>query len=46
MVISNNSNDKVLITGIGTVNPIGNNPDEFWNNLSNGTNGIDKVKSL
>ncbi len=46
MAISNSSNDKILITGIGTVNPIGNDTNEFWNNLSSGINGIDSVKSL
>jgi 3-oxoacyl-[acyl-carrier-protein] synthase II len=39
----NNIPEKVLITGIGTVNPIGENAIAFWNNLSQGINGINKV---
>ena len=30
---------RVVITGIGTVNPLGNSVDEFWNNLKNGVSG-------
>ncbi|MFH0733631.1 MAG: beta-ketoacyl-ACP synthase II [bacterium] len=30
---------RVLITGIGTVNPIGNNVSEFWEGLKTGRNG-------
>ena len=30
---------RVLITGIGTVNPIGNNVSEFWEGLRTGRNG-------
>ena len=37
-----NSN-RVVITGMGVVSPIGNNLDEFWNNLKIGYNGIDNI---
>ena len=30
---------RVVITGIGTVNPLGNSVEEFWNNLKNGVSG-------
>ncbi len=30
---------RVLITGLGTVNPIGNNVTEFWEGLKTGRNG-------
>jgi 3-oxoacyl-[acyl-carrier-protein] synthase II len=30
---------RVVITGIGTVNPCGNTVDEFWENLKNGVSG-------
>ena len=30
---------RVVITGVGTVNPLGNSVDEFWNNLKNGVSG-------
>ena len=35
--------EKIVITGIGTINPIANNPLDFWQSLSNGVNGIDTV---
>ena len=37
-----NSN-RVVITGMGVVSPIGNNLDEFWANLKIGYNGIDNI---
>ncbi len=36
-------NRKVLITGIGTINPCGNNIDEYWDSLKNGRSGISKI---
>ena len=30
---------RVVITGVGTVNPLGNSVDEFWENLKNGVSG-------
>jgi len=30
---------RVVVTGIGTVNPLGNNTNDFWNNLINGVSG-------
>ncbi len=34
---------RVVITGIGTVNPLGNNTQDFWKNIQNVENGIDQV---
>ncbi|MGO4929043.1 beta-ketoacyl-ACP synthase II [Fundicoccus sp. Sow4_D5] len=31
---------RVVITGIGTVSPIGNNTDVFWKNLKEGNTGV------
>lgn len=31
---------RVVITGIGTVSPIGNNTDVFWKNLQEGNTGV------
>ena len=31
---------RVVITGIGTVSPIGNNTNDFWKNLQEGNSGI------
>jgi 3-oxoacyl-[acyl-carrier-protein] synthase II len=30
---------RVVVTGIGAVTPLGNNPSEFWKNLVNGVSG-------
>lgn len=30
---------RVVITGVGTVNPLGNTVEEFWKNLANGVSG-------
>ncbi len=37
---------RVVVTGIGTINPIGNNVPEFWENLSNGVSGCDWIKGF
>ncbi|MBD3275545.1 MAG: beta-ketoacyl-ACP synthase II [Candidatus Marinimicrobia bacterium] len=34
---------RVVITGVGTVNPIGNDVQTFWDNLLAGKSGIDKI---
>ncbi|MBN2543460.1 beta-ketoacyl-ACP synthase II [bacterium] len=33
-------NRRVVITGMGTVNPLGNDIDSYWNNLITGKSGI------
>lgn len=35
---------RVVITGLGAITPIGNNVNDFWNNLINGVSGIDVIK--
>jgi len=35
--------ERVVITGIGIVSPIGNNIEEYWKSLKEGKNGIDRV---
>ncbi|NPD91016.1 beta-ketoacyl-ACP synthase II [Xylanibacter muris] len=30
---------RVVVTGLGAVTPVGNNPEETWNNLINGVSG-------
>ncbi len=37
---------RVVVTGLGVVSPIGNNINDFWNNLISGKNGIDYIKSF
>ena len=38
--------NRVVITGMGAVTPIGNNVDEFWSNAKEGKLGIDFIKSI
>ncbi|PLX31020.1 MAG: beta-ketoacyl-[acyl-carrier-protein] synthase II [Ignavibacteria bacterium] len=37
---------RVVVTGIGTVNPIGLSVQEFWNNALAGVSGVDKITSF
>ncbi len=32
--------NRVVVTGLGTVNPVGNNVEDFWEGLINGKSGI------
>jgi 3-oxoacyl-[acyl-carrier-protein] synthase II len=32
---------RVVVTGMGALTPLGNNVDDFWNNLINGVSGAD-----
>jgi 3-oxoacyl-[acyl-carrier-protein] synthase II len=34
---------RVVVTGIGALTPIGNNLDDYWNNLINGVSGADFI---
>ncbi len=40
------SSRRVVVTGIGVVTPIGNNPDEFWDSLANGRSGIGRITAF
>ena len=35
--------NRVVITGLGTINPSGNNTSQFWKNLKIGKNSIDNI---
>ena len=37
---------RIVITGMGALTPIGNSVAEFWRNLTAGVSGIDKVKEF
>lgn len=37
---------RVVITGMGTVNPLGNNVDTFWNNIKENKNGLSYLKDM
>ncbi|HDG68192.1 MAG TPA: beta-ketoacyl-[acyl-carrier-protein] synthase II [candidate division Zixibacteria bacterium] len=34
---------RVVITGVGAVTPLGNDPETFWNNLLEGKSGVGRV---
>jgi 3-oxoacyl-[acyl-carrier-protein] synthase II len=35
--------NRVVVTGMGVISPVGNSLDEFWKNLKDGVSGIDRV---
>lgn len=35
--------DRVVITGIGVISPVGNDAETFWENIKNGVCGIGKI---
>ena len=37
---------RVVITGLGTVNPLGNNVETTWNNVKKGVCGIDEITRI
>jgi len=37
---------RVVVTGIGALTPIGNNLQDYWNNLINGVSGADFITSF
>ena len=38
--------NRVVITGVGVVSPVGNTKDEFWKNLKEGVCGIDRISKF
>ncbi len=41
-----NENKRVVITGMSTINPLGDNLDDYFNNLINGKSGVKKWASI
>ena len=37
---------RVVVTGLGTINPLGNNVSDTWENLISGVSGIDYITSF
>ena len=38
--------NRVVITGMGAVTPLGNDVNTFWNNVKEGKCGIDFIKNV
>ena len=38
--------NRVVITGIGVITPVGQEKDSFWQNIQNGVHGIDEIRSF
>ena len=38
--------NRVVITGLGVISPVGNNVTDFWNSLCEGKSGIDLIKGF
>jgi 3-oxoacyl-[acyl-carrier-protein] synthase II len=43
---SNGTNQRVVVTGLGVVTPLGHQLDDFWKNLVAGRCGIDRIRSF
>ena len=41
-----NNDRRVVITGLGTVTPLGNDVETFWSNLKNGVSGISTIDAF
>ncbi len=37
---------RVVITGLGALSPLGNDVEDFWDNLSNGVSGADRITNF
>ena len=37
---------RVVVTGLGTINPLGNTVDSSWNSLINSKSGISKITNF
>ena len=37
---------RVVVTGLGTINPVGNTVDDTWKNLLSGTSGIARIERV
>ncbi len=40
------SERRVVVTGLGTINPVGADVQSYWKNLQNGTSGISKITTF
>ena len=35
--------DRIVVTGLGAVTPIGNTVDDFWKSLTGGVSGVGRI---
>ena len=40
---NNDDSTRVVVTGMGTLNPLGNNIKSFWNALISGESGVSRM---
>ena len=40
------SDRRVVVTGLGTVNPIGRDVDSFWKNVQSGVSGVGRISAF
>ena len=45
-MVSNSTDRRVVITGLGIVSALGNEVDAFWNHLISGNCGIERIRSF
>ena len=45
-MMSRNKDARIVITGLGTVNPLGNTVREFWDNLKTGKSGVRTIQNV
>ena len=38
--------NRVAVTGMGIISPLGNSIENFWNSIKNGKNGIKKISQF
>ena len=38
--------DRIVVTGLGGVTPIGNTVDDFWKNLTGGVSGVGRISQF
>ena len=38
--------NRVVITGIGLISPLGNSPDKLWQSLASGTSGVRELTAI
>jgi len=45
-IMANSQNQRVVVTGLGVVAPVGNTLNAYWDALLAGQNGIGRIRGL